>query len=112
MGTRRSYLLVGSLAGLLLGAPLGCGQPSGVDPNNPEVAAPSSESPPPPPAKPLPISGGTLLILRDGKTAVAADPDRNVVWLADLDRMQQTGRIDLQSGDEPGRLVEDSDGKV
>ena len=32
--------------------------------------------------------------------------------LADLARLQQTGRIELQSGDEPGRLVEDSAGKV
>ena len=32
---------------------------------------------------PPPISGGTLLVLRDGVTAVAADPDRDLVYVVD-----------------------------
>jgi mono/diheme cytochrome c family protein len=68
--------------------------------------------PPTPRTQSPAISGGTLLLLSDGKTAVAADPDRDVLWLADLAKLEQTGRIDLQSGDEPGRLVEDAAGKV
>jgi mono/diheme cytochrome c family protein len=44
--------------------------------------------------------------------AVASDPERDLVWVADL----QTGRVaswlTLNVGDEPGRLVEDSNGNV
>src|SRR4051794_25096931 len=42
--------------------------------------APIDESSMPPP-----ISGGTLTVLADGHTAVAADPDRDRVWIANLD---------------------------
>src|SRR5437867_2796460 len=57
----------------------------------------------PPPA----LSGGTLLILRGGHTAVAADPDRDRVWFVDLDQFRPNGWVSLTGGDEPGRLVED-----
>ncbi|HVY46977.1 MAG TPA: hypothetical protein VHB21_13915, partial [Minicystis sp.] len=33
---------------------------------------------------PPPISGGTLIVLADGNTAVAADPDRDVVYVVDV----------------------------
>ncbi|WP_433932480.1 cytochrome-c peroxidase [Sorangium cellulosum] len=61
----------------------------------------------PPPA----ISGGTLIIASDGHTAVAADPDRDRVWIVDLDG-GAPGEIRLEHGDEPGRLVEDASGRV
>jgi mono/diheme cytochrome c family protein len=61
---------------------------------------------------PPPISGGTLAALADGRTAVAADPDRDRVFVADYASEQLVAEIALQPGDEPGRVVEDSDGRV
>jgi len=63
-------------------------------------------------APPRPVSGGTLLVLRDGQTAVASDPDRDVVYVADLKTRTVRARVALTSGDEPGRLVEDGAGLV
>ena len=113
MANQRRFLFVGSVAGLVVSTAVGCGGVS--EPAVPTVPPPVSATPGTPPTprtQPPALSGGTLLVLRDGKTAVAADPDRDLIWLADLGNLQQTGRIDLQSGDEPGRLVEDSAGKV
>ncbi len=62
----------------------------------------------PPPA----ISGGTLLVARDGRTAVAADPDRDRVCFADVAAGTSLGCVALAPGDEPGRLVEDEAGRV
>ncbi|HRI49782.1 MAG TPA: cytochrome-c peroxidase [Pseudomonadota bacterium] len=63
------------------------------------------------PASP-PISGGTLLVLQDDQTAVAADPDRDAVWLVDLGSRTVRARVRLDAGAEPGRLIEDQDGMV
>jgi hypothetical protein len=63
-------------------------------------------SPPPPP-----ISGGTLIIAADGHTAIASDPDRDLVWFVDLDTRAITS-TKLQAGDEPGRVIEDDRGHV
>lgn len=63
------------------------------------------------PASGAPISGGNLLVTRDGKFAVVADPDRDrivTVNLADNNVVE----IPATSKDEPGRLVEDGDGRV
>lgn len=57
------------------------------------------------------ISGGTLLVARDGKTAVAADPDRDRVWIVDIDAQRLVSEIPLEAGDEPGRVVEDAAGR-
>ncbi|MSP61052.1 MAG: hypothetical protein EXR72_12050 [Myxococcales bacterium] len=57
------------------------------------------------------LSGGTLLLLRDGHTAVAADPDRDCLWVIDLPT-EKAGAVYLDPGDEPGRLVEDAAGRV
>lgn len=114
MATQRRFLFVGSAAGLMLSAALGCGQPESLAPV-PVASPPVSVNPGTPPSprtQPPPLIGGTLLVLRDGKTAVAADPDHDVIWVADLETLTQTGRIELLSGDEPGRLVADNDGKV
>jgi mono/diheme cytochrome c family protein len=65
------------------------------------------------PARPVrPLSGGTLLLLRDGRTALAADPDRDRVYLVDLGDAAVITDLALTSGDEPGRSVEDSAGGV
>lgn len=61
---------------------------------------------------PPPISGGTLLVTHDGHTAVAADPDRDAVYVVDTAAGSVTQTIALQTGDEPGRLTEDGAGRV
>lgn len=66
----------------------------------------SPEVPPPP------ISGGTLLITRDGRVAVASDPDRDRVWFVDLPGRAVLAGVSMERGDEPGRLVEDAAGRV
>ena len=63
-------------------------------------------------APPAPINGGTLLIAKDGHTAVAADPDRDRISIVDLSARQVLATVALQQGDEPGRMTEDSAGRV
>ena len=62
----------------------------------------------PPPA----ISGGTLLILRDGNTAVAGDADRDRLYVVELAARTVRTSIALSPHDEPGRLVQDGAGLV
>jgi hypothetical protein len=61
--------------------------------------------------KAYPISGGTLLITRDGTTAVAADPDRAQIFLADL-QTHAVRSVATLDDDEVGRLVEGEAGQV
>jgi mono/diheme cytochrome c family protein len=61
---------------------------------------------------PPPLSGGTLLILAGGKTALVADPDRDALYLADLETETLLATLPLQPGDEPGRAVQDGGGAV
>jgi hypothetical protein len=56
------------------------------------------------------ISGGTLRIMADGHTAVAADPDRDQVYIVDLTARTVSFTVALQHGDEPGRVVIDGAG--
>jgi hypothetical protein len=58
-----------------------------------------------------PILGGTLLVTRDGATAVAADPDRDRVFFVDLHSLAVT-ELELSAGDEPGRVLEGPLGRV
>lgn len=58
------------------------------------------------------ISGGTLLILADGITAVAADSDRDRISVVNLADRKLLGQVALDPAAEPGRLVEDSRGQV
>jgi mono/diheme cytochrome c family protein len=60
---------------------------------------------------PPPISGGTLLLTKDGAIAVAADPDRDAVYLVNLSPLSKT-EIALRENDEPGRSVEDGNRRV
>ncbi|MFP6684937.1 MAG: hypothetical protein VB934_09495, partial [Polyangiaceae bacterium] len=59
-----------------------------------------------------PISGGSLLITRDGAFAVAgdADGDRLIVWSIAAEEL--AFEMDLEAGDEPGRMVEGAAGVV
>jgi hypothetical protein len=74
-----------------------------VEPSEPVVLA----DPPPPPT-----SGGTLLRTRDGASMIAADPDRDLVFVIDTASGLTVHHIALAPGDEPGRLAEDHDGLV
>jgi hypothetical protein len=59
------------------------------------------------------ISGGTLRVLKDGQVAVAADPDRDRIYVVDLARRAlKVPAVELQPGDEPGRVIEDTAGRV
>jgi mono/diheme cytochrome c family protein len=59
--------------------------------------------------RPPAISGGTLTVLA-GNVAVAADPDRDVVYVVDLDAGTLRHAIVLEPGDEPGRVEAGADG--
>jgi hypothetical protein len=83
--------------------PLSPGAEPGVPSSEPAVLAS-----PPPPA----ISGGTLLVTGDGTHAVAADSDRDRVWIVDLEALTPIGSVALQAGDEPGRTVEGAPGRA
>lgn len=64
---------------------------------------------------PAPISGGTLLTIltKDGASlALASDPDEDVVHVVSLDQQTEIGKVVLQAGDQPGRLVADGAGRV
>ncbi|MEM6992903.1 MAG: c-type cytochrome [Myxococcota bacterium] len=61
---------------------------------------------------PPPITGGTLLITRDGSFAVAADPDRDLIHVVNLATNKETATIELEPGANPFRGVEDQAGRV
>lgn len=60
----------------------------------------------------VPISGGTLLVTRDGTQAVIGDPDRNRVLVVALPSGEPVADFSLLPGDEPGRLIEDGAGRI
>lgn len=62
-------------------------------------------------AQAAPIAGGTLLVTADGKTAVAADPDRDAIYLVDL-ATHGVRAVPVQPGEELGRVVEGPAGQV
>jgi hypothetical protein len=61
---------------------------------------------------PPPISGGTLLATHDGTRVIAADPERDSVYVVNLATNAVASTIALTAGDEPGRLVEDGAGRI
>jgi mono/diheme cytochrome c family protein len=95
-------------------SPLGIGG-SGVETT---IAVPSKSQPalPQTPVSaidpPPPLSGGTLIVLPDGHTAVASDPDRDSIWVVDLGTAKLAKAVSLNAHDEPGRLVADAAGHV
>ncbi|MFT3771048.1 MAG: cytochrome-c peroxidase [Minicystis sp.] len=70
----------------------------------------ANEIPPLPLTDTRPITGGTLAITADG-VAVAADTDRDLVSVVDLDT-REARQIKLTAGDEPGRVVIDAAGRA
>ena len=89
------------------GGPCFAGDAGVVGPFQPQLGAATTAAIAPPP-----ISGGTLLALSDGGTAVASDPDRDAIYVVDLASGTVTFTVTLESGDEPGRLAEDGAGRV
>ena len=59
-----------------------------------------------------PISGGTLVIASDGNTAIAADSQRDVIFMLDVAATPPAAarQVALLAGDEPGRVVEGAPG--
>jgi cytochrome c553 len=114
----RSSSLLLALAGL--GACTGDGPaPTAAPPDNggaipagPPAAAPPVAPDPSAANLPPPISGGTLLVMRDGLTAVAADPDRDKVYVVDLEAHSLRATIPVAAGAQPGRVIEDGDGRA
>jgi hypothetical protein len=54
-----------------------------------------------------------LLVASDGVTAVAADPDRDMVWWTDVHvAAPVVSSVALQAGDEPGRVAQDGAGLI
>jgi mono/diheme cytochrome c family protein len=85
--------------------------PDEIGPTMPKGPQPSFGAPVSLTDAPPPLSGGTLLVTRDGKRAVAADPDRDRVYVVTLaDKTVLTGVLDPH--DEPGRVVEDASGRA
>lgn len=82
------------------------GDPSGVDP----ASIPRWDGTAPKGS--VPLSGGSLIVLPDGKTAVAAETMHDRVSVIDLATHAVRGRIDLPTGSEPGRLATDAAGRV
>jgi mono/diheme cytochrome c family protein len=72
----------------------------------PEIDNPIHVSAKPPAA----ISGGTLVVT-SLDVAVAADSDRDLVWMVDL-KTNAISQVALNEGDEPGRVIEDGHGRV
>jgi hypothetical protein len=106
---------------LLALALAGCAQShTTTDPTDPvEPSDPSDPTDPTDPVDPTdpghltppPISGGHMIVLGDGSTAVVADPDRDRLHIFDLTG-ESASTVLLTPGDEPGRLVEDGAGRV
>lgn len=83
----------------------------------PSAAAPTVETEIPHPQvrahrAPAPLSGGSLALTPDGRMAIAADPDRDVVWRVDLEgeALEVLEPVWLDPGDRPGRVVVDDVG--
>ncbi|HVR02309.1 MAG TPA: hypothetical protein VMT47_09275, partial [Polyangia bacterium] len=87
------------------GPPVG---PPIMSPFRPDLSGPVTSAAVPP----RPLSGGTLLVLAGDRTAVAADSDRDRVFIVDLAARTLSATVELSAGDEPGRLVQDAAGDV
>ena len=61
---------------------------------------------------PPPIGGAAMLVTADGTTLIAADPDRDQLYFVGVHDMSHLHTRALNAGDEPGRLAEDSAGRI
>ncbi len=74
----------------------------------PQPTYPSAHQADAPPA----ISGGTLLLTADGDHVVAADPDRDQIYVVSLASQSLLKTLALNAHDEPGRVAEDDAHRV
>jgi len=65
-----------------------------------------------PPPWGVPITGGTMMVTKDGSHAVIADPDRDRILAFDIAAKTVVAEIALTAGDEPGRVIEDGAGRI
>lgn len=77
-------------------------RPHGDTTPHPSFGATVIASEPPPP-----IFGGTLTVSRDGTLAIAADPDRDAIYLVDIGARQLLRTISLPARSYPFRVAED-----
>jgi mono/diheme cytochrome c family protein len=98
---------------------LGCRDPANDRPSilreAPEVtpaANDNADAAPRAPAAARPLSGGTLLVASDGRTAVSADPDHDRLWITDLTGATPPRAVELGEGADPGRIFEDGRHRV
>jgi hypothetical protein len=62
---------------------------------------------------PAPLAGGTMIVLADGHTAAIADPDRDIVYLAETKPPAALlGTVALSDGEQPQQLAEDGARRV
>jgi mono/diheme cytochrome c family protein len=102
----RPWTLRGRAFALVAALSVG-GLSCGFNSNDPRADAPTVSLDDAPP----PISGGTLLVTRDQRFAIASDPDRSAIFVVDL-RAGSVRRIEAPARSEPGRAVEDDTGAV
>ena len=72
--------------------------------SGPLTIGPTVQADDPPP----PITGGTLAVSPDGTMVAASDPDRDQVYVISLVDNSLVHTVQLQEGDEPGRVVIDN----
>lgn len=96
----------------LVPAPFVGADPEPLNGMRTDVDRPIFAEEPPPERRVVPLSGGTLLVLKDDRTAVASDPDRDQVYVADTAGERPLVTVPLEPGDEPGRAVQDGVGRV
>ena len=103
----------------ILAAPatvLGLAACEGDDPTTPpgkqiQVDPPSNQSTVISEVRPPALSGGTLLATKNGQRLIVSDPDRDRVLVVDAVEHSVLAEIALEPGDEPGRAVEDLEGR-
>jgi hypothetical protein len=82
--------------------------PSSIAPQpgpQPKFLTPMTRESPPPP-----ISGGTLTMGKDGRTVIAADSDRDRIYVVDIPSRTVKYSIPVAKGAEPGRVAVDTKG--
>jgi mono/diheme cytochrome c family protein len=105
---RQTGLFGGMALGLALGGCNSFDEPADTTNGGARLVIPVDERPAvTAPTAPLPISGGTLSVLSDSSAAIVGDPERDRISIVDLASLSLRHTIALQSGDEPGRSVED-----
>ena len=119
-GRNGTRLLKAALVGSFVACSSGGGGPSPSPPSLIETGGASPRSVITPtfgptvtaPVPPRAISGGTLLATRDGTRAIAADSERDSVYVVNLKTHALDFAVALSAGDEPGRLTEDGAGRI